>query len=65
MSSLAAAGVALIGVGYLARRFGPQIGRAVPNMEKKARALLGESRYKGGFQSDIDKYEAGKILGTV
>ena len=63
MSSLIAAGVALLGVGFVGSRYGPRIRNSWPKMEKQLQGLIGDSRYKGGFQSDMDKYEAGKILG--
>ena len=63
MSGLIAAGVALLGVGFIGSRYGPRIRSSWPTMEKQLKGLIGDSRYKGGFQSEMDKYEAAKILG--
>lgn len=63
MASWIAAGIALIGAGFVGRRYGLRIQNSWPTAKKEIEKLLGDSRYKGGFQSEMDKYEAGKILG--
>ena len=63
MATWIAAGIALVGVGVASQRYGKGLKKSWPAMESQLKQLMGEARYKGGFQNDIDKYEAGKILG--
>ena len=62
MATWIAAGAALIGLGIASRKLKVQL----PKISKQVETMIGaQNRYKGGFQSEIDKYEAGKILGKM
>ena len=62
MATWIAAGAALIGIGIASRKLNVQW----PKISKQFESVIGaQHRYKGGFQNEIDKYEAGKILGKL
>ena len=58
MGSLFLAGCALIGGGLVWRTHGPRIMKA-------AQAAVPSQRYKGGFVDQMDRVEAGRILGKL
>ena len=63
MTTWILAGLGLIGGGIAMRRMGPALQKHWPAAQQTVKGMLGEHRYKDGFQTDMDRYEAGKILG--